>query len=399
MNGHIYRLGIIEINAVNHGLLEMCRVIKTDKTSVTVFTIDRIYEQAREILGEERHSFEWIVMGKDEKKKDFMKRAERICSERIDLLNIRSLDKDLVYWFFWPKCRLLLWVPQGIFYLMPMRLLGNALRAAVRTRRLGDIRTILSYVLIAMRTWIFVRQSEALYTIDSGVQKWLAENTGYRKKIYALSHAAFEGRLDGLSGRIKFVVPGMIQDIRRDYLLVLRVFEKYLSEYKNEVELCLLGRPVGEYGEKVVSFCEELKSRGYSITYYSAYLSPGQFDEAFRRADVIISPMHMYCGARGKREIYSYSGPAGLVSDTIKYGKPAIVPGWYNIQDEFITSYLSYEDEKGLADVLKSLVIDRQRLENLKKEAVNNSRISYSLEILRGKSDAMVEDILGAVPA
>ena len=100
----MYRIGVMEISSVHHGLLDMCKLTNLENVKVTVFTIKEIYEQAPVILGDMEEAFEWVVKGETESYFRFLKRAEKICNVRIDLLNLRSV-KLLSYWVFWPKCK------------------------------------------------------------------------------------------------------------------------------------------------------------------------------------------------------------------------------------------------------------------------------------------------------
>lgn len=393
----MYNIGLVEIKCLNHELSALCKISNTKKNTITVFTTRPIFEVAKaetELKGEV-DDYEWIFPKKDEGMFSFLRRIQKICNERIDLVIVNSL-RIWQFLFFKPRCKMLCVVDDLNYWFRDIKSLK------IYFKKIKDFKNnvLRNRKLIANAITGPIIRNSILSKYDRVMveyppfKAYIRSNFDYKGKIYCFPNRPFQGIISSQDdNKIRFVVPGMIQERRRDYELVLRVFENLFPKYKNLIELYFLGRPQEEYGRKIISDSQKLRKRGYRIFCSKEYVPPEIMDETLTKSDVIISPMRVKYRSGCVEEVYTITKPSGIFSDSIKYAKPCIVPETYNITEEMKTSFLTYKDEKDLQGILETLIDDKEKLENLKREAINNSK-KFSLEKLQIKFDRMVEEIV-----
>lgn len=112
----------------------------------------------------------------------------------------------------------------------------------------------------------------------------------------------------------RFIIPGKIQRKRRDYLGVLRYFERP-DVVTTAWTLVLLGKPDGLYGRHVLSRARRINRRAGAdkVVFFDSYVSQQTFDEEMARATHILAPLN-------PRE-YEFGKDSGAIYDVFKYGK------------------------------------------------------------------------------
>ena len=100
------KIGLIEIKSRNHELSGLCKISNTKKNKVTVFTTDALIQQVEEELGGRIEDYEWILNKQNESVFAYLKRIERICTDRIDTIIINTF-RSWEFMFFKPKCKIL----------------------------------------------------------------------------------------------------------------------------------------------------------------------------------------------------------------------------------------------------------------------------------------------------
>jgi len=387
-----YRIGILEMGSIHHNLLDLCKVYNLKNVKLTVFTSLEYYKQAKNL--ETLHdNIEWIVKKPGETNLRFLLRVQKVCNQRIDLLDIRAV-KQIEFWFFWPKTKTILAAFDGVFFFMPAKLVKNVFSSLLNSYNPIIIIKHLLYLLIAIRAWLFVKQSSAVYTVDSAVRNWLLSHITINKKFYQLPHSPFEGTLKFNSNQLVITIPGMIHDIRRDYDLALKVISYLFSKYGEKIKVYLLGKPIGEYGRRIITLANQLQQKGYNIAFFTKYVSISQYSDIYNGSDLIFSPLNIYNFFRGKKEIYSKTMPSGIIQDTHKFGKPVIVPESFNVPKEFKSSFLKYKNESHLKSLLEELLFSPTKIGELKLNAYNNSKKNYSLPQLQSRMIQMLREIV-----
>lgn len=388
------RIGLIELKCRNHELSGLCKISNTRRNKVTVFTTTSLFPQVKEELKGKIEDYEWILNKENESILSFLKRIEKICDDRIDLVIVNSL-RSWQFMFFKPKCKMISIIYDLNYWFKDTKSLKVYFKKMMDKVNIMDTNPMANVISGPIIRNILLSHYDGIIVEYPPFKQYIRDNFKYEKRIYSFPNTPFGGiHHQQIGNVVRFAIPGMIQRGRRNYDLILRAFEDLFPIYKESVELYLLGKPVGEYGKIILSYCEKLKEKGYKIFCSKEYVPPEIFEESLYKSDVIISPMQLRYRSRCVEEIYTVTKGTGTFSDAIKYAKPVIVPETYNVADEIKTSYLAYKDEEDLRGILESIICDREKLESLKKEALNNSR-KFSLEKLHEKFDVMVEELLG----
>lgn len=392
--GSMKRIGLLEVRCSHHALSGLCEISNTGKYYVTLFTTKPFFSQVNEELAGNVKGFEWILKEEDESIRKYLKRVERICSDRIDLLIVNSI-RNWQFLDFNPKCKKIFWIYNVKTWFNPINAVGVfIIKMFTKFKFLTDLRSIVVNIMSAITRIYTLPKYDGIIVEYSSIKKYILENYKYKKGIHVFPNwPAKNIPYHPINKKIRFIIPGTVSERRRSYEPVLRVFEGLFSEYNETIELCLLGEPEGEYGERIISICKEFKRDGYNIFWFKERVSPDFFEGIYLNSDVVIDPIHLIYEFGYEREIYSVTKGTGVSSDCIKFSKPLIVPSGFKIPEELESSILTYKSEKDLKNILEAFVVDIKKLENFKKEAFNNSR-KFSLEKLQDSFDKMVEGLL-----
>lgn len=387
------RIGLLEIRAGNHFLSGLCKISDANRNRVTVFTTTALFSRVKEELGDKIDNYEWILKKENESTYSYLKRIEKICTDRIDLVIINTLRNwELI--FFKPKCKMLAFTYDLNYWFRDTKSLS------IYVKKLMNIKNILIRNPMANPVIGPVLRRIVLGHLDGVIVEYppfkheVNKNLNYSGKVYFFPKMPFEGIATRSKGtKIRFVVPGMIQEIRRDYRLLVRVFGRLFPKYGDLIGLDLIGAPIGDYGQSIISHCESFSRKGYDVFCPKEYVPPRVVEEKLTNADVIISPMQVTYRSGCVEETYTITKGTALFSEVAKYAKPCIVPHTFNVTDEVKTTFLTYEDENELERLLAPLISDKNKLKKLQEEALKNSE-KFSLGKLHEAFDNMVEELL-----
>ena len=144
-----------------------------------------------------------------------------------------------------------------------------------------------------------------------------------------------------------FVIPGSIQKERRDYMKVLNIFSDP-SIKKYQWKLILLGRPIGNYGKKVLEIAENINRLlgEKRIEYIKEYVTKDEYDRYMNISTHILAPL--------MKAEYEYGKDSGALYDVFKYNKIGIFDDSYFYDANLIEKkvILTYTDD----DEFKSLL-------------------------------------------
>jgi len=133
---------------------------------------------------------------------------------------------------------------------------------------------------------------------------------------------------------IKIVIPGAVSQHRRDYD---SFFEKLLK-FENigiNYEIIFLGKASGKELESLKLISIKLP-QFIRIQYFDKKIKQSIFDDWMKKADVLYCPIQKEIEFFSIKEIYGKTKISGNIGDAIKYAKPAIFPGTYESDLEFI---------------------------------------------------------------
>ena len=157
---------------------------------------------------------------------------------------------------------------------------------------------------------------------------------------------------------ITFTIPGKVDKRRRDYYLILRVLKNILKKSNKGIKLIFLGKATNNYAKDVIKQFKKL-SVDYStfeFQYFTARVPQTQFEDIIKKTDLFISPINIQTKYKLYREIYGQTKLSGIESDIIRYGKPAILPRDYQVDEDIQDLIDFYSNEEELSAILKEYI-------------------------------------------
>ncbi len=381
-------IGILEIYCHVKFLYTLSRICKTEKSNVSIFTTKEIFSKMETYI-KNKSDYNIILKKENESKHSFIKRVEKICNEKIDLLFVNTIQSTCLnfphFFGFKPKCKIILTIhtANAWFNKKPV----FSIKKIFRT-----VDTNLSTIIAK---FIILPKFNAINVIYYPIKEYILDNTDYKKKIFEIPFEFFDEDIDIKSLRkdkkVMFVIPGQIEEHRRVYEDVLDTFEGLFKNFNEIIILYILGFPVGLYGNKILKMCKKLKEKGYAIKYYDDFVPENIYTKIMKDIDIIISPIrNKSIGIGVIAEIYGKTKGTAAVYEAIQYAKPLVIPNDFNIITELESSTLKYTDVKDLGNKLTKLILNKQKIEKLKEEANNNSK-KFSLKVLQ---KYFIEEIL-----
>ena len=376
-------IGIFEIRRHIPILYTFSRICKTSSTNVTIFTTKELYLRLETYLtGKDKKNYDIILKKDNEAFRSFVKRVETICNKKIDVLFINTIHETLLdlicYLGFNPKSKTILLIHHVNAWLKP-RLIFD-IKHPIRT---AD--TNLASMLI--RRFIFPK-FDAINVIYHPLKEYIRANTDYEKEIFTLPTSIFENtkmvKRQKDEGKLKIVIPGLIQEHRKDYDAVFPAFETLFKHHKEKIKLYVPGLPVGKFGRQIYNKFKDMEQKGCDVEIFDHFVPDDTFDDILTQSDIILAPIRIKTRADGDiKEIYGKTVGSGVVFNAIQYAKPIIVPTEFNMLPELESSTLKYSDSTEIEHIMTKLMSNPEKLQELKREAMTNSQ-KFSLKNLQG---------------
>lgn len=274
-------------------------------------------------------------------------------------------------------------------------------------RKLHLTLTIHSINSYKIRTWNSIRsitESIAKKILDGIIDYYLVllpamthyfETVMPGKKVIWIPAAFFSGSniLDISEKNFKIIIPGTIEKKRKDYDFVLSFLSKYLSslcEHKT-IELVLLGEARREYAQRVIDEMSRLKQPNFNFVYFSKYVSQAEYEQHFNQAHVVWCPIQVTTiGVRETGELYGVTQTSGVIGDTVRFGKPALINSEFEIPEQLKGGLIQYGSSEELFARFKKLIDTPDELKGIynrindKYSALRKENFRESFERLLG---------------
>ena len=394
MVSKLKNIGILEIHYHVKFLNSMIRICKTKNTHVTVFTTKEIYSRLKINL-DNPSKYEFVLKKEDESINSFMRRVQKICNEKIDLLfinTIQTLLMDIAHYIrFKPKSKMILTI----------HITNHWLKAKYAFNIKKIVRSIDANICLFLIRRIILQKFDAINVIYPPTRDYVLNSTNYKKKVFTLPFNFYDEdkktKKTVKDDKLRIVISGKIEEFRRDYDLALDVFEKIFEKYNDKIFFYLLGKPVGRYGERIIKRCEKLKERGYNIYYPAGFVSEEEYNQILLDSDIYFSPLKIRkIIDTGIEEIYGLSEGSAIPFEAIQNSRPLILPKEFKIIKELESSTVKYDSSDDLEYKIVDLIQNRKVLENLKEKAIENSKY-FSLEVLQDYFNKEILDKLDSL--
>jgi hypothetical protein len=371
-------IGILEVRRhipVLHTYMKIC---KTKNTKVTVFTTKELLARLNKYEFE-KEKFNFVIKKERESISKFLKRVEKICNKKIDILIVNTIHEtifDLIgYLSFNPKCKKILVVHHINAWLKP-HLVFKPFNLVI---------TLDSNISVALIKFILPK-FDAISVIYKPMKDYILSNFDFNKEIFILPTSIFEkfdDKKEKKNDKLRVVIPGLLQEHRKDFTLVFPALEKLFNQYGEKIVLYVAGMPVGSFGRIINEKFRKMEGKGYNITTFDDFIPDDEFDKILRNCDIILAPIRIKTRADCQiEEEYGKTVGSGVIYNAIKYAKPIIVPSDFNVLKEFESSTFFYSSSNDIENRLKEMLSNPKKTQILKNEALKNSE-NFSINNLQ----------------
>ncbi|MBN1185173.1 MAG: hypothetical protein JXB49_23000 [Bacteroidales bacterium] len=189
----------------------------------------------------------------------------------------------------------------------------------------------LKYLYYNILRKLVISNSDGFIVISPNVKKYIIDAGLTQKPVFFIPFNNL-GKVDYKKNQdcqnlLSITIPGSINSLRRDYLLVLNVFEEVLKEGIHNLELVLLGKIVNSNDSDLIrEKCNYINNAyGQKVRYWEAYVSPEEYDFYLKETDFLMSNNNPIYRHNDYLEIYGLSKETGIGYLMLKYMKPCIM--------------------------------------------------------------------------
>lgn len=186
------------------------------------------------------------------------------------------------------------------------------------------------------------------------------------------------------SSAFTLAILGKVKENRKDYETVYKAL-LILQEKLKSFRLLIIGWADKNANKNVIHKFQELQKQ-FSLSFWHPEKNAGRLDdnelkEVLGSVDVLLCPTNIETTYEGQKEKYGSSKSSGNIYDIVRFHKPAIFPQTMQIPDSLKECVLSYNNEIELAQLLQTLIEEKDLFNNLTK-AVNNLQQTFSEDFI-----------------
>lgn len=195
------------------------------------------------------------------------------------------------------------------------------------------------------------------------------------KKVISLPFSVHYPKLQEqqiIKSKIRITIPGIVDNSRRDYASVLRIFDEEKELFKNFYELELLGSlKKTESNNEIIKKVAHLNQQGLKVlSYPEIYIPLEEYDHKLAQADLILGNLNV---AVNKYSTYGKTKESGTAFAMIRVAKPGLLPSAYQVMDEVKSSTVSFKSYDHLKEILIDFTKNKEKLKALNEEAKKNA--------------------------
>ncbi len=365
------KIGIFETTHFE-GAYPVIRLFDNGVNEITIFTYEAAYRQFQFLFKAELSKFQWVVKGNNESKYNFIWRIYKETKSRnLQLLYLNTISDNFI--FYAEMISLL----KGLRIIMTLHSINNYFEHKLKFSLRRLVRILGKKKLIrAVKEFNVV----ALTMVD-----YLKEKLPSSGKVHCVPGAVYENRSSPGRNKIsRLVVPGLVDERRRNYEDVIQLVEK-LEKVGMEVSITLLGGVHPEFGKPII---EKIKKSGWRnrLKYYQAEVDQPEFDKVMDEADIVFVPSAIQISIQDDiEEVYGLSMSSGNMFDIIKHAKPFIAPLALRVDPFLENSCLRYQTVDEIVDILIALSESPEEYASLQSKAKVAST-SYTIEAVRKRN-------------
>ena len=361
------------------GAYPVIKLFNNGKNQITIFTYENSYRQFQYLFKDSISNYTWVVKGSTESKIQFIRRMyNHSNNKKFDIIYLNTISDN------------------HIFYALMILFLKKA--RVILT--LHDINSHFSFRSgSGWRGWVryigkraLVKGVSEFNVVASTMVGYLKSRLPAHKKVHNLPGSIYEEDKRATSRQIldsiKTVIPGTIDNRRRDYYLAFDLLHE-IDQKNLPISIVLLGG-ISEYGKDIFEKCRQYVSTTSNLTFFQTdTVDQPIFDREMDDCHFIWVPSVVNTVlSDGIQETYGLSKSSGTLFDVIKHAKPFIVPKELCVPTELESSCFKYESKDQIIPFLQSFLASPEKYAALAEKAIENSRF-YTIENIRNNNSSL----------
>lgn len=365
------RVGIVELAFHNEVLRSYINILKDIADEITCFTNTFCFDQLYDYQQDAKLNWE---LKKGEKNETYFKKQEKNLSD-CDVVIIITLDDDLDFFsnYKWPTKSILLvhdyyafFEPKQINYAGTIIEKARATKSWLQYHSKSEKKKIKS----------LIDRMDKLAAPSQSVMDFVKQRNPSPKLSEVLDFAIPNKKPEekGLEKTI-ITIPGNVIPKSRNYQAVVSAI-KEIKDKIYKTELVILGQAKTNYGRKIIHDLEQFQNENLKIKYYQSFIHQKDFDEQLSVTDFLLLPISKVMRYRHFKEMNGFTCVSGNINDMLYFGKPAIIPKFYPLDDIYEPMVKRYNDENNLSNILLDWI-------NNKTYQKKSSKIAQIQEVSR----------------
>jgi glycosyltransferase involved in cell wall biosynthesis len=362
-------------------IIPYAELLSEEDISVSFITSASFKDDLQVILAEKNPGYTWYFIDSGGGYMAFFKKIYSVLnSVDYDVVILNSVDSRLLILFM----ILVLSRPQRI--LVNLHDINNFFKIKPSRKIRTNVRSIGKKLLMLLADGYIVNAAT--------MREYILKNQFTKKPVYWLPPVHYKPSSNDKKTTFvnTIVIPGTIDQRRRDYDLVLEVIQELLK-YKVTVKWILAGKPMEDYGVNIIEKAKKLNNLGADISFYNEIIPENQFQQIIAASSLILSPLISTTTIHdGIVEVYGESKGSGNVYDAIRHAKPLIIPSTVTVPEEIISSCIKYNSKDNLVEQLLELLNNYSTFSSYTQNAARNSQKFRKEKIKNKFKEAIVKE-------
>ena len=243
-----------------------------------------------------------------------------------------------------------------------------------------NIKVILKSILRQAIMW----RIKKIIVIGSNLYKYLLKKEIKNKKIYYVpfNFQSFSHHEIKQKDKLKIVIPGTISKARNYHDLLKDFYDKQILE---RIRLVLLGKPIGSYGNEIISQCKDYNEKGADIGFYNNFIPKEVFDKEINSSDILLALFDLKVKTVDHQtEIYGLTKETGISFLLFSFAIPGFLPEEFNAMDEIKKQIIGFKNVNDLSEKVMKIINNEINLSNYREIAIKSNK-EFSVHNLRSQ--------------
>ena len=346
-----YRISILEFSKHNEIVWSFLKVILSQEAQVDVFLNEFVYHQLYDL--HENPKIHWYIKPETQSSSEFITQHRAHLLTRDRLLFTSVPPKDLKMFEDQELARLSsLLIYDLNYYASEFHNIneGRNTLEVIKGQLLSErkyIRTAFKFVdqiLVPSSKILDYAKQKNIQSIDGALNVLILGKLKKRK----------------IKKTLRIVIPGSVSNSRKNYTAIFKaLYDLNDSHLRQSIKVTFLGltdeKPAGKMIQKL---SDDMKDH-IEIEHFTTFVPQRNFNKIMKKSNFLLLPIAEKKESGAVHELYGYSTVSGCIADMVKFGKPALIPEFYPLEDSLESVCKRYSSGEQLSELLKDWIFNK----------------------------------------